>query len=260
MYLQETQLGWICAVATCHLQKMVAPHDTGDLVRSLVRVPGSGSDRAAGSVCFDLGRTSTLAAAVPVSLELPSALTGTRTTKPTEANTSSQNQQNAKNKLTDNVKAEPVILRNETSVPSSSMSQIGGTSRKRPCPQQTSSVCGRTESSTPGSSQPVTGEGLPVNKKARIVCMIPEQIGEDPSNLEMLKSSAPMLILQLPQHLLKSAPLVMIPETVGQLLQERNNLRQENQILQQQLSLFRQLFRNKERLTSVVKRLGVKVA
>ncbi|XP_047480273.1 uncharacterized protein LOC125032924 [Penaeus chinensis] len=45
---------------------MVAPYEIGDPVRSFVRVPGSGSDKAAKSLCCDLARVSSAAAAVSV--------------------------------------------------------------------------------------------------------------------------------------------------------------------------------------------------
>ena len=53
---------------------MVVPYDSGDLVRSLVRVPGSGFDKNAGSKSLDLSKVSSLAAMVYVPSELPSAL------------------------------------------------------------------------------------------------------------------------------------------------------------------------------------------
>ena len=53
---------------------MVVPHDTGDLVRSLVRVPGSGSNLSAGSECLNLGRVSNLAASVNIPSTLPPEL------------------------------------------------------------------------------------------------------------------------------------------------------------------------------------------
>lgn len=45
---------------------MVAPYEIGDPVRSFVRVPGSGSDKTAKSLCCDLARVSSVAATVPV--------------------------------------------------------------------------------------------------------------------------------------------------------------------------------------------------
>lgn len=45
---------------------MVAPHEIGDPVRSYVRIPGSGSDKTAKSLCCDLSRVSLVAAAAPI--------------------------------------------------------------------------------------------------------------------------------------------------------------------------------------------------
>lgn len=239
---------------------MVAPHDTGDLVRSLVRVPGSGYNRTAGSVCFDLGRTSTLAATVPVSPVLPPALTGPRTAQSAGPSISQKHQLNASSKLGSNIGVNSGILKTGAAIPSSTVA----TSRKRPCPQEpsvenTSPV--NAESSATGSRQPITMEGLLASKRARIVCLTPQQVAEHSRNIVQVSTpSGPMLFLPLPQQLLANTPVGLTPATIAQLLQERNNLRQENQVLQQQLSLFQQLFRNKERLTSVVKRLGVNVA
>ena len=51
---------------------MVAESDSGQLIRSLVRVPGSGwNQQVAGSTISDLGRLSNAAASVPVSRILP---------------------------------------------------------------------------------------------------------------------------------------------------------------------------------------------
>lgn len=52
---------------------MVAPYEIGDPVRSFVRVPGSGSDKKAKSLCCDLARVSSAAAAVPVRPVTPAA-------------------------------------------------------------------------------------------------------------------------------------------------------------------------------------------
>jgi len=52
---------------------MVAPHQVGDLVRSFVRVPGSGSEKSAKPAFCDLARASTLAATVSVPQNLPPA-------------------------------------------------------------------------------------------------------------------------------------------------------------------------------------------
>lgn len=157
---------------------MVAPHDTGDLVRSLVRVPGSGRDRTLSSVCCDLSKVSPFAATVAVPQALPSAIA-----RPLE-----EPQQ-----LATNLKKK--IIKKEN----------------------------------PGKHKPRLRTGqLP--------------------NLSRSMTTAPM---QQQQQLSITA--------LTQLLQERNALREENLALQRRVILFQQLFRDKKRLTAVVKRLGVKV-
>ena len=52
---------------------MVAPHQVGNLVRSFVRVPGSGSEKSTKSAFCDLARASTLAARVSILQNLPPA-------------------------------------------------------------------------------------------------------------------------------------------------------------------------------------------
>ena len=52
---------------------MVASHQVGDLVRSFVRVPGSGSEKSAKVTFCDLARASTLAATVSIPQNLPPA-------------------------------------------------------------------------------------------------------------------------------------------------------------------------------------------
>ena len=53
---------------------MVAPHKTRDIIRSWVGVPGSGWDKTVESEFLDLGRTSSLAARIPVPRTSPPAL------------------------------------------------------------------------------------------------------------------------------------------------------------------------------------------
>ena len=52
---------------------MVAPHQVGDLVRSFVRVPGSGFEKSAKPAFCDLGRASNYAATVSIPQNLPPA-------------------------------------------------------------------------------------------------------------------------------------------------------------------------------------------
>ena len=61
---------------------MVASYQSGDLVRSFLRIPGSGSDKLAKPNIYDLGSVSPLAATVPIPQNLPPA-TNVLTPSPT---------------------------------------------------------------------------------------------------------------------------------------------------------------------------------
>ena len=71
---------------------MVAPHQVGDLVRSFVRVPGSGSEKSAKPAFCDLARASTLAATVAVPKDFPPA-TNVLTQSPSSTQIPNNNQQ-----------------------------------------------------------------------------------------------------------------------------------------------------------------------
>ena len=183
---------------------MVAPHDVGDLVRSLVRVPGSGSEYpTAGSECLDLARASSLAASVVVPTTLPPALATPKVTPP---------------------------------APSSSINKF------------------------------ITQEGInagiskitPVPKKVRIVKMTPQELQNNASRIMPINSPAgPVLYMTAKPQSETSPPVSLDKASLSVLMRERDNLKRENKELQRRLSLFQQLFKDKKRLTSVVKRLGV---
>ena len=207
---------------------MVAPHDTGDLVRSLVRVPGSGSDRTAGSECLDLARASSLAASVPVPSTLPPTLVTPKVTPPPPPPV---------NKLGSQEGVAAGIL------PRSS----GTEGRKR-------QLDGSSEASD--TSAPTV---LP--KRARVVYMTPQELQNNASRVVPVNTPAgPVLFLAAQPRSETSPPIRFDQATLADLVRERDNLRQENQELQRRLTLFQQLFKDKRRLTSVVKRLGVNVA
>nr|XP_053653957.1 uncharacterized protein LOC128703358 [Cherax quadricarinatus] len=64
---------------------MVASYEIGDPIRSFVRVPGSGTDKAVKPICWDLARSSTVAGAVPVQPTIPSAIPITTLFKPAKS-------------------------------------------------------------------------------------------------------------------------------------------------------------------------------
>ncbi|CAL4182488.1 unnamed protein product [Meganyctiphanes norvegica] len=165
---------------------MVAPHQVGDLVRSFVRVPGSGSEKSAKPAFCDLARASTLAATVSVPQNLPPA-TNVLTLLPT-ANSITNNQQ-----------------------------------RKRPKSEENE------------SSESIKASKAKVN--------------------HIVSPPAAIPVKNIPITLM----VVRIPNAEVQKLKEENvQLRKENEILKKQLSLFKQLIRNPQRLNSVLSRLEEK--
>ncbi|XP_066948203.1 uncharacterized protein [Macrobrachium rosenbergii] len=195
---------------------MVAPHDTGDLVRSLVRVPGSGSNRAAGSECLDLGRASSLAASVPVPTTLPPALATPKVVRQTPPSV---------DKLGSQVGVEAGILPAKPE------------DRKR-----------QRSEELPGSDSEAS-----VPKRPRIFALTQAS--------PVVSAQAGQFVVVSLQPQTSSPPSINFSgaASLSQLIKERDNLRKENQELQKRLSLFHQLFKDKRRLTSVVKRLGVNV-
>lgn len=206
---------------------MVAPHDTGDLVRSLVRVPGSGRDRTMASVCCDLSNVSSYAATVPVPQALPPAIARPLVEPQQPEINPRENGSDPKDLTSTHKRARPQpseISRGINSVPQIDVSRDNRSS-------------------------------LPTLKRLRVVYLTPQQVGQrtgQPPNLSLTMSIVQMQPQQQQQQLSTI--------DIAQLLQERDDLRGENLALQKRLALFQQLFRDKKRLTSVVKRLGVNVA
>lgn len=96
----------------------------------------------------------------------------------------------------------------------------------------------------PGNHPPVLGAGRqPGASPADGPAMLPAAIAAGADGLAALPAG------------------VLLASTCSphQVLSERDQLRQQNAELKHRLSLFQQLFRNKERLTSVVRTLGIKV-
>ena len=203
---------------------MVAPHNTGDLVRSLVRVPGSGTEKSAGSECLDLSKVSSLAASVRVPQTLPPALATPKILQPQQ------------------LKSVNEKLETEQGL-------NAGISRKRPCPSDSPP--------SPHADNSTTISHTNIAKKVRIQYMTKEEILNQPGTVVPINTpTGPILYLINPQtptnvhHTLTSA-------TLTQLITERDELREKNRQMQQRLNLFLQLFKDKERLGRIVKRLGV---
>ncbi|XP_064099909.1 uncharacterized protein LOC135210901 [Macrobrachium nipponense] len=196
---------------------MVAPHEVGDLVRSLVRIPGSGHDRTMPSSCLDLAKVSVVAASVPISTTIPPAIARPLAQRET-------NRRGAKDR------EGPVASRTEKRGNASGGENVEHPPMKKPCHVV---VNGRHPQLVMGTSAVVIGTPVQLmfHSGQQIQPQAPVQIGASAG------SSTP---------------------SVSQLLQEVSSLQAENVSLNERLSLFHQLFKDKKRLASVLLRLGIK--
>ncbi|KAK7083991.1 hypothetical protein SK128_022184, partial [Halocaridina rubra] len=105
---------------------MVGPHTTGQLVRSLVRVPGSGHEREAMPSFLDLSKVSSLAATVHVPRSLPKELVKNYQPSSTEDFSSTA-------KFQGNIKLENKdFVQGQNTIQDPSPKKATG--QKRPCP------------------------------------------------------------------------------------------------------------------------------
>ena len=169
---------------------MVAPHQVGNVVRSFVRVPGSGSERFAGPAFCDLAKASTLAAtvSVPATISVP--------------------------------------LPPTTNVPAQSPPIQNNQQRKRPRSKETKKA--KESISAP---------------KAKAPHMKPPSAGAPVKTINVI-----LLAVRIPNA------------EVEKLKEDNEQLRKENEKLKKQLSLFKQLIRNPQRLNSVLRHLEVQEA
>ncbi|KAK7083315.1 hypothetical protein SK128_022586, partial [Halocaridina rubra] len=209
--------------------RMVADYNSKDLIRSLVRVPKSGRDASLESSLLDLSNVSQLAATIPVSRTLPPELSRPFGKK---------NQGNrTENK---NVIAKPLLQE---------LKETSAGAKKRSLAEEpmvgANMVMGQEQSAPPNKRVCVT-----YMTKADAVRAFPwGRFVNIPSGTVYVVSG----LQAQPQALDISG------DSTLKLLQQREALQQENRALHQQLALFQQLFRNKDRLKSVLKRLGVQL-
>ena len=204
---------------------MVAPYVTGGIVRSYVRITGSGRDRAAVAESLDLSNVSQLAASVPVPQTLPEALRKPQVDlSPAQANKPGANTV---------VVHDGVVKLSE--------------SNKRP------------------NAIPPT-ESAPKRTRFNVVHSPAQQVvNQQRKTMFVQTSDGPAILVPVHGNQTQSPSQPQSGSSVGiispgELIRERDNLRRENLHLRRRLHVFQQLFKDKNRLASVVKRLGVEVA
>ncbi|XP_047495007.1 uncharacterized protein LOC125043097 [Penaeus chinensis] len=281
------------------LSSMVAPHNNGRLTRSLVRIPGSGSCRAAGAVYQDFSRVSGVAAMVAAQHPPPQAMMQAQ-----HRNLSSSSMDAAFFRKMTAI---------EDSLPGGAGVEIGGPEARwarRDAPDvrtgaragggasARSAGGGGVPPSMPTSSQPArdrnpygtprkrlrshpsegNGEAVvpPQAKAPKVMYMAVPVVGGAgaASPAPGRVAAAAMLVPTLSEGpvgvkgdderptvrmVAAGRPFVLSGESMKQLLDERNQLVQENQALSQRVQAFQQLFRNRTRLLSVLRTLGLTV-
>ena len=231
---------------------MVAPHDNGELVRSLVRIPGSGSGRKSGAEYLNLARVSSLAATVNVPSTLPSTLT-TRRVADADASSSSPPPPPQPTKKLENATTQSSIgiihqstvdVVSRPAVVSVTIQQPSGSGYRK---RQFSAVFSGSSSSSAGT--------VPTNAKK------PRTSQEDIKNHDVNSLPKPMILLLLLSKTQQpeAAPRNLEQYSLAELIKECDALKRENQELLKRISLFQQLFKDKQRLKDVVERLGINV-
>ncbi|XP_066983126.1 uncharacterized protein [Macrobrachium rosenbergii] len=261
---------------------MVVPYSTGYLVRSLVRVPGSGNDRQADPVMLDLSNVSPLAATVPVSRTVPSALSRTNQVTPPPPSPPS-------GKLTSNAP----LLSEASSAAAAGASPVNASSLKREREEghqyQSSTPAAkvpRKDSISSGRPEAPSQLGAPVSHPRREVLHPTAQRQEHlPLQVVQVAIALPVVVPQQaqstagsnrPQHRVvlacngvrivtaepsstyqATAPPSPVSDgcSTEVLLEEVNNLKRENEELNERLKKFQNIFRNKDTLRYLANRI-----
>lgn len=228
-------------------KNMVAPHNSGQLIGSFVRIPGSGMSSNKTSQ-IDLGNISTFAASVPVH-PLPSNLVVVqprggiraqhrRTEKKKEEKNEEKKMEGEEQK---DGKKKRDTTQEEAAAPHPKKRQRFGGGGDDDGETGTT-VAAATVTTTTGHS--------PIDKIKNDVDRTAHPHPSYSSSLSSSSSSSAATVVSQQQH---------NHHHYQDLLQQLTFLRRENAELKRKISLFQQLFKNKKRLASVAKRLGLRI-
>lgn len=276
---------------------MVAPHNNGRLTRSLVRIPGSGSCRTAGSVYQDFSRVSGVAAMVAAQHPPPQAMMQAQHRSLSRGGS-------------DAAAFRKMAAMSGSAVPEAAGVEIGGSELRWVTREATGARAGGrvgaparpagvggAPPSAPTSPQPA-GDRIPLGTHRKRLRTQPSEGGEEAAVPPQAKAPRVMFMavpvvggagvispaaarvpaaVRAPtpgegvaaakvddgrpavRMVAAGRPFMLSGESMKQLLDERNQLLQENQALAQRVQAFQQLFRNRNRLTSVLRTLGLTV-
>nr|XP_045620687.1 uncharacterized protein LOC123771927 [Procambarus clarkii] len=248
---------------------MVAPYLEPRLSRSLVRIPNNSTttNRVQHTVLADLSRVSALAAMVPV----PRVPCCHHTRLPA---TSNMDRAELKPQVSPVPPSPAAAAPRSTSIPQtatipmltharmqSTNNNVVSATRKHPRPEDSTEAVATSGDFPPTKRQRVGQEYPPTAAYAEMpqrTTFVPAAVAHG-SNSSEPSASGGVIVVPVYAVPLDRVPAVLTTCSSQQVLQERNRLKQENLDLKQKLFLFQQLFRNKERLISVVRSLGLNI-
>ncbi|XP_042881937.1 uncharacterized protein LOC122259312 isoform X3 [Penaeus japonicus] len=260
---------------------MVAPHNNGRLTRSLVRIPGSGSCRDAGSAYQDFSRVSAVAAMVAAQHPPPQAMMQPRRprdwTRFGDAAAFGKTAAGSDSSSSGAVKVEaggadsrgterglaPLedlhAAGHSPGVSADTRRGIGGpphatgAGSKRPRPQ---SAEGDEEAPPRAKTPRVMYITVPVVATAGAAVPVTQDPAARHPGTPSTESPAPVLAHRMVPA---GRPFMLTDTSLKQLMDERNQLLQDNLALSQRVSAFQQLFRSRSRLARVLGTLGLTV-
>ncbi|KAK8720386.1 hypothetical protein OTU49_013357 [Cherax quadricarinatus] len=232
---------------------MVAPYEIGDVMCSFVRVRGSGADKAAMLICWDLARSSTVAGAVPVQPTIPSAIPITILFKPAksdEENNRPNSEEQGAVAQVDEQTEERASAKSISKNASASKQESSVAQAARPTEEPCPNISNCTPLKPDGG-----GQSAGARKRKHII---------ESGRLEQESGPSLTKVQCVSQEMEEDGKIATIigalsqvQEEVSKLTKERDQLRKENEELRNRLTLFHDLFRNKKRLSLLVRRIGI---
>ena len=229
---------------------MVAPYELGDPIRSYVRVPGSGTDKAARPLCCDLSRVSLLAAAAPIP---PSHVQDTQPSanEQPEAGqamgTGVDTKQDLKARLKNLEVKHGLEGNNQATSPPNHEALSNDQNRENDCTVNPRKRSCREEAEATEDGSGDTSSTCP--KRARVTPR--ENDGGRDRSISSVGINTAGCGSQTP------SVGTQTNEPMNDVVRERNQLREQNIVLERRLAVFRDLFRDRERLIRLLRAVEV---
>lgn len=249
---------------------MVAPYEIGDPVRSYVRVPGSGTDKTAKSLCCDLARVSSLAAAAPIPqnhVQEPPSTTSEQTARNENviANGNATGDVDHRDVTKDDNQEVPKATANvETDVrkdndEAEEVKEMQDSTQDTQDEQPSRNIQNprkRTYQAEEVRSDEGYGSGSPPRKlKCTKSLAATEVSSRQDGGAQSIGGVG--INTAVCEKASTSSVGIQTTESLSTVVHERDQLRQQNILLERRLSVFKDIFRNKKRLVRLLKSLEV---